>query len=57
MNSKKNESVLAPVMDPITYPAVMLAAFLYMWCAGEIYLALIQSVIGAAGIGYGLASR
>jgi hypothetical protein len=44
-------------MDPITYPAVMLAAFLYMWCAGEIHLALIQSVIGASGIGYGLANR
>jgi hypothetical protein len=49
--------IISPFLGPITYPAAMLTAFLYLWCAGEIKLALIQSMIGAAGTAVGWATK
>lgn len=41
----------------IIYPAVVLAAFVYLWLAGEFHLAIVASAIGTLGYGYGLANE
>jgi hypothetical protein len=57
MKRSQQTDILAPVMGRYTYPAVVLAAFLYMWCAGELRLAILESVIGTAGAAWGWASK
>lgn len=56
MKREQQSDILAPVLGPVIYPAVVLAAFLYMWCAGEIMPSLFESVIGTAGAAWGWAS-
>jgi hypothetical protein len=55
MKRKQQIDILAPVMGPVIYPAAVFAAFLYIWCAGEFIPAILESVVGAAGVAYGWA--
>lgn len=50
-------AIINPFLGRVTYPAAMLAAFLYLWCAGEIQYAVYESIIGTAGTVWGWASR
>jgi hypothetical protein len=41
----------------LLYPAGVVAAFIYLWCAGAIYSAIVASAVGVVGWAYGLASK
>lgn len=57
MNHKpQSVSILDPVLGRITYPAIVLAASLYIWCAGDLRTALFASALGTAGAAWGWAS-
>lgn len=56
MNRKQSAGILAPVLGRITYPTVVLAASLYIWCAGDLRTALFASALGTAGAAWGWAS-
>jgi hypothetical protein len=53
----KLNAIIAPLLGPVIYPVAMLAAFLYLWCAGEISRALFASILGAAGTAWGWATK
>lgn len=57
MKRTQKATILAPLLGPVIYPAAMLAAFLYLWCAGEIKYAVYESILGTAGTAWGWASR
>ena len=40
----------------IIYPAVVLAAFVYLWLAGAPVSAIVASAVGTMGYAYGLAN-
>jgi hypothetical protein len=55
MKRKQQVDILDPVLGPVTYPAVVFAAFLYIWCAGEFIPAILESVVGTLGVAWGWA--
>jgi hypothetical protein len=45
------------LLNRVTYPAGVLAAVAYLWCAGAFYSAIVASAVGVVGWAYGLASK
>lgn len=43
------------LLGKLAYPAAVIAAFFYLWSAGEWQFAIIASAVGTAGTAYGSA--